>query len=165
MHHYGDRFPTSYTTLMNERKLSVAGMLDRRATRWQDWVDLGMTEGTFTFRDPFGRRLNVQLDPVYVQSAVPGYEKLSFNLEVVEGPLDVAVGLEVPSNVLTETTSNLYSISEGTGQTLDPDGVGLYELNSRPDARMSLLQDGHNLYMLVDWDNPTVEWCERDSER
>ena len=165
VHHYGDRFPTSYTTLMNERKLSVAGMLDRRATRWQDWVDLGMTEGTFTFRDPFGRRLNVQLDPVYVQSAVPGYEKLSFNLEVVEGPLDVAVGLEVPSNVLTEDTSRLYSIGEGTGQTLTPDGVGLYVLNSRPGARMSLVEDGHNLYMLANWDNPTVEWCERDSER
>lgn len=165
VHHYGDRFPTSYTTLMNERTLSISGMLDRRATRWQDWVDLGMTEGTFTYRDPFGRRLNVQLAPVNIGSAVQGYENVSFNLEVVEGPLDVAVGLEVPSNVLTETTSNLYSISEGTGQTLDPDGVGLYELNSRPDARMSLVEDGHNLYMLVNWDYPTVEWCARDSER
>ena len=165
VHHYGDRFPTSYTTLMNERKLSVAGMLDRRATRWQDWVDLGMTEGTFTFRDPFGRRLNVQLDPVNIGSAVQGYENVSFSLEVVEGPLDVAVGLEVPSNVLTEDTARMYAIGQGTGQTLEPDGVGLYELKVRDDARMSLLQDGHNLYMLVDWDNPTVEWCARDSER
>ena len=159
VHHYGDRFPTAYTTLLTDRKLSVSGRLDREATRWQDWLDLAMTEGTFVYRDPAGRCLHVRLEPMSVDMSVSGYEPISFSLDVVRGEDPDVIGLEVPSNVLTETSASLYAIEEGTGQTLTEDGGNLYVLNSRPDARMSLIEEGHNLYLLVDWDNPTVEWC------
>lgn len=115
---------------------------------------MAQAEGSYIYRDPWGRRLNVSMEPVTVQSGVHRYEDVSVKLTVVRGPSIERVQDLVGANSLIESGQNVYSIVTAAETHLEPAGTNVYRLAPADGSRISLFEVGPNVYALVDWDKP-----------
>ena len=154
---YNDTFPTAFSTDMVDRTLNLSGSLDRQSSTWEDWMKTALTPGEHIYRDPYGRRLTVSLDPLDVHHPLPRFEEISVSMTVVESE-DLDLWTDVATTqTLRESSGNLYELIEGAGVDLQERGVNLYELTTDP-ATTYFVEVGENVWAFVNADNPEKVW-------
>lgn len=155
---YGDTYPTEFSSPEITHQISVAGSLDRDSSTWVDWENMVDLDGTFWYRDPWGRNVQVSLGKVSVDSNIPGYESISTELTVVNPSRGVLNDTISRYDALTEIGVNLYQISQGEGISLSESGNNLYTFRVDPGERLSLVPSpsGSGLYKIIYWDSPEV---------
>ena len=153
---WGDAYPTEFSGVATPREIDFSGELDPASSTWEEWIAVSQAEGSYIYRDPWGRRLNVSMEPVTVQSGVHRYEGVSVKLKVVRGQATELVRDLVGANRLLESGKNLYRIvtEAESNEQLEEDGTNLYRLAPADGSRISLIEVGPNVYALVNWDEP-----------
>ena len=151
---WGDAYPTEFSGVSTPRAIDFSGELDPAASTWEEWLAVAQAEGSFIYRDPWGRRLNVSMEPVTVQSGVHRYEDVSVKLTVVRGPSIERVQDLVGANSLIESGQNVYRLMAAAETQVEPAGTNVYRLAPADGSRISLFEVGENIYALVDWDKP-----------
>lgn len=151
---WGDAYPTEFSGVATPREIDFSGDLDPEASTWEQWLTVSQAEGSHVYRDPWGRRLNVSMEPATVQSGVHRYEGVSVKLKVVRGPATERVQDLVSANGLLESGQNVYRLMAAAGSQVEEVGTNVYRLVPSDGSRISLIEVGPNVYALVNWDEP-----------
>lgn len=152
MHFYGDAYPTSFSTLMRTRKVSASGELDRESSTWKDWINVAFAEGTHHYRDPWGRNLEVNLDPVNVSTTIRTFDKVSISMVVVRPTQGFLEDNTFIGQTLTLGGVNLYRVdpSNGVFPVLTESGGNIYTYEGDSESGYLLVESGTSLYEMVD---------------